>query len=125
MRKFFWTLAVCLFSASAWSATNAEDASGSQLYMAGDSIMTEYTPDWFPQYGWGQSLKSFMKKPENLHNFAQSGWSAVEAVPNHSKRVCAAISRQIGIINMLNFVTNPAMQLCQFRDKAIDGQDKI
>ena len=25
---------------------------------------------------------------------------------------------------MLNFVTNPAMQLCQFRDKAIDGQDK-
>ena len=75
MRKFFWTLAVCLFSASAWSATNTEDASGSQLYMAGDSIMTEYTPDWFPQYGWGQSLKSFMKKPENLHNFARSGWS--------------------------------------------------
>lgn len=47
-----------------------------QLYMAGDSIMTEYRPDMFPQYGWGQALKSFMKDPAALHNFARSGWSA-------------------------------------------------
>ena len=71
-------LAAFLASAGAWPAApvDAEVASGPRLYMAGDSIMTEYTPDWFPQYGWGQSLKSFMKKPENLHNFARSGWSA-------------------------------------------------
>ena len=24
-----------------------------QLYMAGDSIMADYRPDMFPQYGWG------------------------------------------------------------------------
>ena len=47
-----------------------------QLYMAGDSIMTEYKSDMFPQYGWGQALKSFMKDPSALHNFARSGWSA-------------------------------------------------
>lgn len=47
-----------------------------QLYMAGDSIMADYTPDWFPQYGWGQALKAFMKDPSHLHNFARSGWSA-------------------------------------------------
>ena len=94
MRNFFWSLAICLVSAGAWSASFEtavwrgetayvkipkalqDKASGPQLYMAGDSIMTEYTPNWFPQYGWGQSLKSFMKKPENLHNFARSGWSA-------------------------------------------------
>ena len=27
-----------------------------QLYMAGDSIMTDYKPTEWPQYGWGQSL---------------------------------------------------------------------
>ena len=47
-----------------------------QLYMAGDSIMTEYKSDMFPQFGWGQALKSFMKEPASLHNFARSGWSA-------------------------------------------------
>ena len=47
-----------------------------QLYMAGDSIMADYRPDMFPQYGWGQSLKQFMKRPESLHNCARSGWSA-------------------------------------------------
>ena len=47
-----------------------------ELYMAGDSIMAGYKPSEWPQYGWGQSLKSFMKSPENLHNFARSGWSA-------------------------------------------------
>ena len=46
------------------------------LYMAGDSIMTEYKGDMFPQYGWGQALKAFMKDPSHLHNFARSGWSA-------------------------------------------------
>ena len=47
-----------------------------QLYMAGDSIMTDYRPSEWPQYGWGQSLKAFMKDPSRLHNFARSGWSA-------------------------------------------------
>ncbi len=47
-----------------------------QLYMAGDSIMAEYKGDMFPQYGWGQALRSFMKEPASLHNFARSGWSA-------------------------------------------------
>ena len=58
MRRVFWALAVSLVSAVTF--VNAEAASGPQLYMAGDSIMTEYAPNWFPQYGWGQSLKSFM-----------------------------------------------------------------
>ena len=44
--------------------------------MAGDSIMTDYRPSEWPQYGWGQSLKAFMKDPSRLHNFARSGWSA-------------------------------------------------
>ena len=44
-----------------------------QLYMAGDSIMAEYKPSEWPQYGWGQALAAFMKEPENLHNFARSG----------------------------------------------------
>ena len=47
-----------------------------QLYMAGDSIMAEYKPGEWPQYGWGQTLKAFMKDPASLHNFARSGWSA-------------------------------------------------
>ena len=51
-------------------------AHSAELYMAGDSIMTDYKPTEWPQFGWGQSLKSFMKSPENLHNFARSGWSA-------------------------------------------------
>ncbi len=51
-------------------------ASEPHLYMAGDSIMTEYKSDMFPQYGWGQALKAFMKDPSRLHNFARSGWSA-------------------------------------------------
>ena len=38
--------------------------------------MTEYKGDMFPQYGWGQALKAFMKDPSHLHNFARSGWSA-------------------------------------------------
>jgi len=54
----------------------AADSSGPQLYMAGDSIMTEYKSDMFPQYGWGQALKAFMKDPSSLHNLARSGWSA-------------------------------------------------
>ena len=51
-------------------------AHSAELYMAGDSIMAGYKPSEWPQYGWGQALKSFMKLPENLHNFARSGWSA-------------------------------------------------
>ena len=51
-------------------------AEASGLYMAGDSIMADYRSQEWPQYGWGQSLKSFMKKPAKLHNFARSGWSA-------------------------------------------------
>ena len=47
-----------------------------QLYMAGDSIMADYKPDAWPQYGWGQALKWFMEKPESLHNYARPGWSA-------------------------------------------------
>ena len=51
-------------------------AQASELYMAGDSIMTDYRPQEWPQYGWGQALRSFMKDPAALHNFARSGWSA-------------------------------------------------
>ena len=62
----------CVFA----HALNAEEMSAPHLYMAGDSIMTEYKSDMFPQYGWGQALKAFMKEPSHLHNFARSGWSA-------------------------------------------------
>lgn len=51
-------------------------AQSAELYMAGDSIMTDYKPSEWPQYGWGQALRSFMKEPKRLHNFARSGWSA-------------------------------------------------
>lgn len=68
-------LAVCMFASfNAYCDEYAE--AEPQLYMAGDSIMTEY-PAWqWPQYGWGQALKVFMKNPSALHNFALSGWSA-------------------------------------------------
>ena len=65
--------AVCATAAS--SQTRAE-VPGPQLYMVGDSIMTDYKSDMFPQYGWGQALKAFMKDPSCLHNVARSGWSA-------------------------------------------------
>ena len=38
--------------------------------------MAEYRPDEWPQYGWGQALRAFMKDPAALHNCARSGWSA-------------------------------------------------
>ena len=60
-----------------------------QLYMAGDSIMTEYKPDMFSQYGWGQALKVFMKEPSALHNFARSGWSARRFREGEEHRVSA------------------------------------
>ena len=56
--------------------SSGKTAHSAELYMAGDSIMAEYKPSEWPQYGWGQALKSFMKEPERLHNFARSGWSA-------------------------------------------------
>ncbi len=52
------------------------DVAEPQLYMAGDSIMADYRSDMFPQYGWGQALRAFMKDPSRLHNLARSGWSA-------------------------------------------------
>ena len=62
-----------LVLASLMACTFAHSA---ELYMAGDSIMADRKPSEWPQYGWGQSLKSFMKEPASLHNFARSGWSA-------------------------------------------------
>lgn len=56
--------------------SSAEASSSPVLYMAGDSIMADYKSKQFPQYGWGQSLKAFMKDPSCLRNFAKSGWSA-------------------------------------------------
>ena len=38
----------------------------SELYMAGDSIMTDYRSQEWPQYGWGQSLKDFFKSPSSV-----------------------------------------------------------
>ena len=72
MKRMIKTVLAAMFALAAWGSFAAEP----QLYMAGDSIMAEYKGDMFPQYGWGQALKSFMKSPENLHNFARSGWSA-------------------------------------------------
>ena len=67
-------IAIASLAAAAFAATASETSP--QLYMAGDSIMTEYGRGQFPQYGWGQALKSFMKDPSALHNFARCGWSA-------------------------------------------------
>ena len=66
------TVIAAAFALAVAGASAAEP----QLYMAGDSIMTEYPEKQWPQYGWGQSLKAFMKDPSALHNFARSGWSA-------------------------------------------------
>ena len=72
MTRLERTVIAAVLALAAWGSFAAEP----QLYMAGDSIMTEYKSDMFPQYGWGQALKSFMKEPAALHNFARSGWSA-------------------------------------------------
>ena len=63
-------------TASLALAVTAASAAEPRLFMAGDSIMAEYGGNMFPQYGWGQALKPFMKNPSRLHNFARSGWSA-------------------------------------------------
>ena len=65
-----------LLAASLVLAAAAASAAGPRLFMAGDSIMAEYRPDEWPQYGWGQALRAFMKDPAALHNCARSGWSA-------------------------------------------------
>ena len=72
MTRLERTVIAAVLALAAWGSFAAEP----QLYMAGDSIMTEYKSDMFPQYGWGQALKSFMKDPSALHNFARGGWSA-------------------------------------------------
>ena len=65
------------FAAAALAAIFALPSQAApRLYMAGDSIMAEYRPAEWPQYGWGQALKVFMKDSSALHNFARSGWSA-------------------------------------------------
>lgn len=70
MKSLIFVAAAGLAAICAGTETPAD------LYMAGDSIMAEYKPDMFPQYGWGQALKLFMKDSGRLHNFARSGWSA-------------------------------------------------
>ena len=69
MNRLIKTVAAVALVVAAMGASAAEP----QLYMAGDSIMAEYKSDMFPQYGWGQALKSFMKDPSALHNFARGG----------------------------------------------------
>lgn len=64
-----------VFAALVCTAANA-DTIDPALFMAGDSIMADYRSNEFPQMGWGQALKTLMKDPAHLHNFARSGWSA-------------------------------------------------
>lgn len=53
MKKRLAIVILAGLSSFAWAM---EDALGApDIYMAGDSIMADYTPDWFPQYGWGQN----------------------------------------------------------------------
>ncbi len=75
MNRFFKTsLAAAILAGMSAAAFAA--APQPRLYMAGDSIMADYKPDDFPQYGWGQALRAFMKEPARLQNFARCGWSA-------------------------------------------------
>ena len=74
MNKMILMFAFCLVALITPSAHAA--GRSPQLYMAGDSIMAEYRPNEFPQYGWGQALRAFMKDASCLHNCARSGWSA-------------------------------------------------
>ena len=71
MRKLLSILILCAIGLNIRSV-----CAESRIYMAGDSIMTDYKSNQWPQYGWGQALKLFMKNPSALCNFARSGWSA-------------------------------------------------
>lgn len=69
-------IALCSALALASAVSCAESRRTPSLYLAGDSIMADYKSDMFPQYGWGQALRAFMKDPSSLRNAARSGWSA-------------------------------------------------
>ena len=69
-------LAICLAAAFQITPAASRYCLAAELYLAGDSIMTKYAQNEWPQYGWGQALERFMKNPGRLHNFARSGWSA-------------------------------------------------
>lgn len=82
MTRLERTVIAAVLALAAWGSF----AAAPQLYMAGDSIMTEYKSDMYPQYGWGQALKSFIKDPSALHNFARSGSASPAAGRNASRR---------------------------------------
>lgn len=74
--------------------------------MAGDSIMTDYKPTEWPQYGWGQALKKFIKEPGDLHNFARSGWSARRFRESGRWEKCIASALKPGDWVIVSFAHN-------------------
>ena len=46
------------------------------IFMMGDSTMCDYKPGSYPQEGWGQRLRTFMKEGVKVHNRAVGGISS-------------------------------------------------
>ena len=76
------------------------------LYLAGDSIMADYKAEEFPQMGWGQALKTYMKPPARIHNFARSGWSARRFRESGRWENCIASKLQKGDWVIASFAHN-------------------
>ena len=75
MRKCIMSC-VALCAAAALAAGAEKEKPAFDIYMAGDSIMTDYSEKDFPQRGWGQEIKTLVKDPARLHTMARSGWSS-------------------------------------------------
>ena len=76
------------------------------LYLAGDSIMADYKAEEFPQMGWCQALKTYMKPPARIHNFARSGWSARRFRESGRWENCIASKLQKGDWVIASFAHN-------------------
>ena len=51
-------------------------ALSADIFMMGDSTMCDYKPGSYPQEGWGQRLRTFMKDGVKVHNRAVGGISS-------------------------------------------------
>jgi lysophospholipase L1-like esterase len=63
-----------------------------ELYLIGDSTVSEYPADYYPRMGWGQALSTFFQNDVQVHNKAISGRSTKSFIAEgHWQKVLDAI----------------------------------
>lgn len=58
-----------------WLALVYQDYSPINIYLIGDSTVSDYPESYYPRMGWGQVLESFFQEDVKVHNKAVSGRS--------------------------------------------------